>query len=75
MQKKRGIATLFLILVLIYISFLLIFFLQSQGKLKEVAEDRFYFETKNTSTIIANFIQEQKSLVQSVASSSEIDNF
>lgn len=75
MQKKRGIAVLFLILVLIYIGFLIIYSLQSQGKLKGVAEDRFYFETKNTSTIIANFIEEQKSLVQSIASSSEIENF
>jgi diguanylate cyclase (GGDEF)-like protein/PAS domain S-box-containing protein len=75
MQKKRGLLVLFLLLVFIYIAFLLFYSLQSQGKLKGVAEDRFYFETKNTSTILGNFIEEQKNLAQTIASGSEIDNF
>ena len=74
-RKRRSLFYLFFIFLFVYIVFLLVYSVQSQEKLKSVAEERFYIETKHTSTILANFLEEQKSLVETIATGNEIENF
>ena len=73
--RRRTLFSLFFAFLFFYIIFLLLYSIQSQEKLKKVAEERFYIETKHTSTILANFLEEQKSLVELIATSNEVENY
>ena len=75
LQKRRTLFGFFFAFLFFYIIFLLVYSVQSQEKLKKVAEERFYIETKHTSTILANFLEEQKSLVELITTSNEVENY
>ena len=75
LRQKRTFSVLFFVALFFYILVLLLYSVQSQEKLKSVAEERFYIETKNTANILGNFLEEQKNLVETVATGNEIENY